>query len=177
MVIILGGNSEKNRTWVLRVAKTLAPEDGSVYAHTYSHWVNGTAFINIEHEIKSLGKHKTPTGACIVIAKSMGIILALEGISRGILQPVACLFLGFPLKIIGNQPLPTKELLNFAPKETLFIQNDRDPLGSYDEVKGFLEETGTLTQIRKWSGHTHDYPDMVALKSAFSSLATKQEHR
>lgn len=176
--IILGGNSLKNRAWAEQVADCLVKAGYSAYVHVYKHWVSGESFIDSEHELMFLEKSGLLSGEYFIVAKSMGVILALKGMNEKLLQPVSGIYLGFPLSIVEHEDLPINEWLKKIEGDFHFIQNEDDPFGSYAAVKQYLETAGISAEsITSWSGDSHDYPDIDAIIEKSASLLSMTNFR
>lgn len=173
-MVIFGGNSVKNREWVEAIAKLLAQDGNSVYAHMYSHWQTGEPDINLDRELDSLANNSALQDDYCIVAKSMGSVLAIKGIYSGVLRPASCIFSGLPLKMINQNTLPVTAWLAALHCPTQFIQNHADPLGTYAEVHRYVAASGiSATTIDEWQGNTHDYPS-ARIASYAADMHSKQ---
>ena len=84
-MIILGGNSESNKQWIIDIASQATQQGSDAYAHMYQHWEDGNPFIDINHELQVLQQLGLQE-PYVIIAKSMGSILAIKGMYEGILH-------------------------------------------------------------------------------------------
>jgi hypothetical protein len=132
--IFLPGNSFKNRKWINRLATEFNPPKEVIH---YNHWEREEKDINFEEELKKL---KTlDIGECRVIAKSIGSILSLKAIRKGILNPEKCYFIGFPLYYVDKNNVDLQKLLNIEIPIT-FIQKPQDYQASFKQLKEVMSE-------------------------------------
>jgi len=176
-ILILGGNSIQNREWVFSLAAALERTGASTIPYEYHHWKSGDDFIDIEYELTALQHSNLLTNEYILIAKSKGAVLALQGIHTGVLHPSRCVLLGLPLNVIHEHSIPVQSWLSLAAATATFIQNEHDPLGSYDAVQSYLIEAGVPeAHIIASPGDTHDYLDFATIIELSASLPANSEH-
>jgi hypothetical protein len=104
-LIILPGNSLKNKAWGEAVLAHYKTKFDSVYLQHYSHWDGGEANINFETEEAKLKTHVAELSADVAItlvAKSAGSLLAFMAIYHGIITPAHCVFFGIPFDLAAN---------------------------------------------------------------------------
>jgi len=87
------------------------------------------------------------------------------------LKPTSCLFLGLPLKLIQEEQIPLDELLRKLTVPITILQNDKDPVGTYDEVRQFINDLKiTNVIILKAKNNTHDYTDFDKIKELLFNM-------
>jgi len=87
------------------------------------------------------------------------------------LKPTSCLFLGLPLKLIQEEQIPLDELLRKLTVPITILQNDKDPVGTYDEVRQFINNLKiTNVIILKAKNNTHDYTDFDKIKELLFNM-------
>lgn len=93
-LILLPGNSSKNKTWIQEVESDLGELFNSTYIHYYMHWEigDGNSLMNFDMELERLAGVVKENPDYVIFAKSAGVILALRGICEGILSPKRCFF-------------------------------------------------------------------------------------
>ena len=172
-LVILGGNSPRHHAWVREVAANVGPLFDKVLVWDYQHWQTGEPFCKINLELSKLNETVDSFEPYIIIGKSIGTILASQGVNRGILKPKGLLFFGTPIKSTnpGARPLG-KWLSSIDQSKIIFVQNQNDPFGSYQMLQSRLKDEmiDDATTIM-WPGQTHDYVDydkMVELSSRFT---------
>lgn len=170
-VIILGGQSPRHYEWVRELRETLEFAGLPVVLHDYAHWIRGEHKIDFEAELALLAKVVAEQeDDYIIVAKSIGCILTVVGIARGLFKPKACLLLGVPIKTAKSY----KELFAglAAMPTTIFAQNEHDPFGSYEAVKTFARPVvPPATLFVELPGHTHDYADFELIAVLTARLA------
>lgn len=157
--LILGGMSPRHKEWVREVAAELEPHFETVRFLDYKHWDTPDAEMDLEYEIAQAAKLAEELGEYVVVAKSIGMVVATLANARGTLKPQYCVFMGLPLKVV------TAEIPEFGsalPKlpATHFLHNEHDPLGSADKVKAYIEAHEPKGyDLLVSPSDTHDYVD------------------
>jgi len=86
-IIVLGGNSPKNAKWAAELASHLS-QYGEARFQKYEHWSHPDTEIDFETELLQLKNSlQDTTDTYIIVAKSAGALLALQGIAAGDLSP------------------------------------------------------------------------------------------
>jgi len=170
-LLLLGGMSPHNKEWIYKVEKTLS----SLCQHTtvleYAHWNDPTKTMDIDKELAEVGeKAKELNGDYAVFAKSVGVILALRGISGGLIKPQKCFFVGLPLGLVAQENINLPLLLAANQNPTLLAQNTDDPAGSYAEVQTYLKDAPPNYKLIELPGNTHNYDKYTKLKELFAGL-------
>ena len=163
-IFILGGNSAHNKEWAYSLQKALISLADRVTVHEYAHWSNGEQFIDLDAELKALAAILPTADDYILVAKSMGSVLATKGIHQKLFKPAACIMMGIPLQIIDDQHIAFKDWASTASCRLTYVQNDHDPLGSFMDVKAYLQEIIVDSQLHVLPGETHDYIDFDMLE-------------
>lgn len=168
-VLILGGNSKRHKAWVREVAVHLKDNFDEVQIHDYQHWQKDEREADVEFEVTAAATTAKDLGEYIIVAKSIGTVIALNAIAAHKLIPVACLFIGTPLSVIKEKYPNLKTLYSKLPPTT-FLHNTQDPLGNSDDLKEFL----SAHCHAKWNliavkDSTHDYTNFSTIRD----LATK----
>lgn len=170
-LLLLGGNSKHNKSWILQVQEIANPLFSECRIHEYSHWQTGAPFIDFDHELSALPTTVSGLSPYMVFAKSAGVVLAARAIASGDLAPEACLFVGVPMGLVANnQPAFTKGLTQAAQKPLLIAQNTTDPAGAAADVRAFLDGQSLQSTFRELPGTTHDYTDLKALEELLGEL-------
>lgn len=173
-LLLLPGNSAQHKQWLEQVEYHLSPLFTQTICHNYRHWQTGSPEIDLAYETSQLIDYTYDFAPYIVFAKSAGIVLCLQAIQQGILQPSACLFTGLPLPMIESYGLPLKNWLQTSTVPTRIIQNDSDPHGSYNHVASLVDDChNPLITAHKSAGNTHDYNDFDLLFRETQALIQK----
>lgn len=166
-LIILGGNSKNNISWVKRITKIFS-NDYKTHGFYYEHW-NNDKEINFDIELDKLKRIHNDINDYFIVAKSIGSIVTLMGIEKHIIKPKKIVIMGFPLELIKSTNFNIDSLIDSAIKETkiLVIEQKHDPLGSYEEVYKSLPKHIKVIEI---SGHYHVYNNMNVIKPIIDSF-------
>lgn len=170
-LVVLPGNSLRNRDWGIACTEHFGSKFDSVYMQEYDHWQTGERDNNVEAELAKLEAAVADCeGEIYVLAKSIGSLLTLLGVQRGFLKPEKCVFFGMPLKLASEQlfkddwlPLSTFSIPAIA------YHNDEDPI-SYPFTKQALEEHNPAIQLITLKGNNHDYLDFVDYDKTISEF-------
>lgn len=173
LIVILSGNSPRNAEWGQRLAQSFS-KYGDVYFHTYRHWQTAEPDIDFAHELAELTSYlKTHSGRYFIVAKSAGGLLAIEGVSTGLLHPTSIVCIGLPLAYAQYRNMTVQDLVTRNTVPTLYIQAQHDPMGSATHVDTITKEHGKFKSI---VGDTHDYSDLELLVKESSEFFSNQLH-
>jgi hypothetical protein len=115
---------------------------------------------SFEKEAIKLSKLGKSWEQSVVVAKSIGTLLAVYCVSKNIIKPSKAIFLGFPSKMNGEKDasilIDLKLWLNNYSVDTKIFQNENDPVTSFIEVQKFIEGHKALSS-EKVPGNTHKY--------------------
>lgn len=157
--LILGGESPRHHAWVRVVAEALEPHYDKVAFLDYHHWQADGAEIDLEYELNAAAKLAGTLGDYIVVAKSIGTVIAILANARGRIAPHSCVFLGFPLRVVAGVRPEVAAGLKSLPR-TVFVQNEQDPLGSAAAIQAYVEANPPARyKLQELPGDTHDYTD------------------
>ncbi|MCX6705711.1 MAG: hypothetical protein NTV24_01220 [Candidatus Woesebacteria bacterium] len=152
--IILPGFSIHNKDWAEEVAKNLNTE---TIVHNWLHWKNGKSNISVNDEliniIKEIGEEKVN-----IIAKSVGTMVTmylLKALPNKIEKIILC---GIPSVSEERKKLFTTSLSDFNSRDIIVYQNTKDPLGSYENVKKFVNDVNPKIKVIKKERSDHNYP-------------------
>lgn len=160
-VILLPGNSRRNKTWIDTVANNIRDIFDKVVIQEYSHWDSGNQFIDFDTEIEKLVQYAQGNEPFVIFAKSAGAVLALRAIEKKKIEPKALVISGLPLDLIKDNHIPVDHWLHSVSIPITIIQNDQDPVGSYEQLSEFIRPlNNTNIAIVSYPGSTHDYNDL-----------------
>jgi len=163
-LILLSGNSLRNREWIGRVEKTLEPLFEDTYVQQYEHWKTGDEIIDLDYELGGLEERARDFGEYMIFAKSVGIALTLRGVYEGKTYPVKCVFTGTPVEWSREHNFDIDKWMENYSVPSIFIQNENDPAYSFENLKKFLKEKNVQNyKLLKTDGNTHDYEDLEFL--------------
>jgi hypothetical protein len=163
-LIVLAGNSLKNKGWGELILEHYAPQFDSTFLLAYDHWVSGEPNINFVQEEAKLKTHiesLAPEAEIILFAKSAGSLLALLAIHHGILNPERVVFYGMPLDLAADNLFkdswsPLSELAVPA----IAFHNIADPTTSYEFTKTMLTRHNPNIQLITTNESDHWYGDL-----------------
>lgn len=169
-VLILGGNSPRHYDWIRALGGYLENRGHAVTLHDYQHWTTGEPAADIDLELRLLAAEIADMDDYVVIAKSIGTVIAALGVARGILRPTRCVLLGVPLDgIAGRTPefLPSLAAL----PATVVMQNEHDPYGAASNVKAQVDAANMADMhfVTVFGDSTHDYGDFAQIAGYLES--------
>lgn len=171
-LLLFGGNSARNKDWINLVERKLSSEFTSANVCVYEHWKIGDEFINLEKELARLPSLTKNLGEYVIFAKSIGTILSMMAIQKGILNPKKCVYVGLPIRFVEqDKEIDLEKLIldNSAP--SLFIQNTADPTAPFMELENFIKDIpNTMNYLKELPGDTHNYDDLESMKDLVKSF-------
>ena len=158
-VLILGGNSKKHYEWNRQLAAYSISQGDTPVIHDYYHWSAGEE-LSINWELKRLRDTVASLDTYIVVAKSVGTVIATLGVARGILSPSRCIFLGVPVTGVVREVAAFGLSLTSLPPTHIF-QNEFDPYGTVLAMREYMSQyrTPKLTISSIPDIDTHEYLD------------------
>ena len=158
-ILILGGNSPQHYDWIRELGGYLEATGHQVILYDYQHWKTGASAADIDQELDQLEVLMANQDDYAVISKSIGTVIAAQGVATGVLRPSRCVLLGIPYDGIVARVSDFDDNLRQFPRTTV-IQNEHDPFGNADIVAARLEavQNPAITLV-KTPGDTHDYLD------------------
>lgn len=164
-LIVLPGNSLKNKAWGELILEHYAPQFDSSYTPEYDHWLSGESNIDFAVESEKLKTHinsLSPDTAITLFAKSAGSLLGLTVIHNKILKPVRVVFFGMPLDLAADNLFKD----SWAPLSGLTVpaiafHNVDDPTTSYEFAKSMLATHNPNIQLITTHESDHWYGDFV----------------
>lgn len=171
-LIILAGNSLDNKDWSANLKLLLTNSYDTIYRHDYLHWQSQQSFIDFDYELTAIKNINNKLLNYGIISKSVGTILALQAINQQILKPKWLLFLGLPLNIVSKNNYPLQTWLTNISIPTTLIQNEYDPVGSYQEIKQIVKkcQNDKLKLINELNNHSHKYNNLDLIKKSLLNL-------
>jgi hypothetical protein len=165
-IIYLAGNSLNNRAWIEKVKSNFDSfSTGDILF--YDHWQSGDKWINLQRESEKLAELVKDKKDYFVFAKSIGSVLALKNIFDKKLLPKKMIICGLPYRAGKDEVAEIGECLKTLTVPTVFIQNESDPVYSFEELEKTLKENKLADYhlIKNLGNNTHDYEDYENLKN------------
>ena len=161
-VLVLPGNSVKNRAWGVACREYVQEMFDSVYVLQYTHWETGEPEIDLEEELEKIRTVVTEADGDVVwhiFAKSIGSVLALKAVEQGVIKPERCVFFGMSLEIAKAKFGEDWSYLSRYDLPALAFHNDADPVADYAYTKSKIAEYAPSVTFKTLQGDTHDYLD------------------
>ncbi len=172
-VISLAGNHISSKDWLEKCKIELKDIFPNNTLHYYKHWTENQPVIDFDYEIEALRKEINllikPDKKLVVFAKSVGTLLIMKMIKDNLIHPEKCIFLGIPLHWALKYNFNIDEWIKDYSTPTLFMQNNKDPFCSSEELKNYLKEKNVQNStLVESNGENHDYEDYDLIKESIS---------
>ena len=163
-LVILPGNSHLNKEWTDEASSFFSKNFEDRYVQNYSHWENGQDTINFEVEAKKLAEN-IGSAECIILAKSAGAMLAIYCVSKNLIKPNRCVFVGLPVIWAKERNFDLESWIQDFNVPSTIIQNSNDPVTSYAQAKSFLDSLHKENiKIIETPGDDHGYEDFGTIR-------------
>lgn len=170
-LIILPGNSVKNRTWGEVMLEEYGPRFDAAYLQNYEHWETGDPVIDFDVELVKLRERTQPLfpgSEMVVMAKSAGALLAFVAMAEGIIAPTKAIFFGIPFDLAAEDIFKDdwSPVTNFKAPAIAF-HNLEDPTAGYRFTMAALAQYAphikliTTPDLDHWYGNTELYNTYV----------------
>jgi len=172
-MILLSGNSLRNRDWIYEASAQLRLDPNATYIQDYRHWETGEEWIDLPHELETLSQAaarlETPYA---VLAKSIGTVLTTQAIERGVIRPRFLLLCGLPLGYIESDYPQFAQVINDSGLPTTVVHNQHDPVGESQAVKTYMSKYCRRPNYHfiETPGDTHEYLDYELLQNELAKL-------
>lgn len=170
-IILLPGNSIKNKEWIEEVEQAIKPDFNATRIQYYEHWKDGRGWkesgrmIDFDLELEKCIGTVESLGEYAIFAKSAGVLFALKGIAEQKISPVRCVFAGTAVHFALRLNLDIKKWLKVCTVPVLFVQKELDPAMSFNDLGEFLRTAGVQDyKMHEIPGHDHHYGDIKGLK-------------
>jgi len=170
-LVILPGNSKSNKEWSENTADAFSELFPDQYIQAYSHWDEGKEIIDFDIEARKL-KENVKEGEFSIIAKSAGAMLGIYSVSKSLIKPARCVFLGLPVLWAEEHDFDLKDWFKKFNIPTLVIQNSNDPITPYSDLKKFVDNnnlSNVLTLIEN-EGTDHKYDNFEKSRELISGF-------
>lgn len=128
----------------------------------YDNWYNNER-INLDKEIKKLIAKVESKNIKIVVAKSIGMLLATKIITQNIIKPKLIIYMGYPFNFFEEEKINIlDEILELRKNfKILFIQQTKDPQCHAESLKKI---TNNVIPIISINGNDHSYNKFITIK-------------
>ena len=155
-VIGLAGNNPATKAWMQSLLDALPTASPDSFVVHYGHWHDGSRY-DVAREAARLHA-ATPD---LVLAKSLGVVVALEANAQRGFVPARAVFMGTPLRLFGeDQYEALRAFVQVVP--TLLIQQRDDSTGTHAALDASLPERG-MARLVEVPGSDHAYPQAVVM--------------
>lgn len=147
----------RNKEWGEEIAKELGVE-----LHYWKHWETGSS-LSLRNELPKI-LEEIGDDDVNILAKSVGTMVAmhvLQVIPGQIKKIILC---GIPSTSKERLKIFKKSLAGFPAENVIVFQNEKDPLGNYDEVKKFMAKVNPKIEVIKMDRGDHHYPFTVEFR-------------
>ena len=174
-LIILPGNSIRNREWLYDAGDYYAGKQwfSEIYLHEYLHWQTGEEQIDMEGELLRLEAAISADSPheYVLFGKSVGSLLGLLAVDKGIFKPTHSVFFGMPLDMAKEQVFKDdwSALRNFS-VPSLAFHNDADPVANHDAAKQLLKQHASTIEFITTPGDDHRYADFEGYDATIGRL-------
>lgn len=161
-IVYLPGFSKKNKEELDTIISFMEHKNFIVYAHEWRHWQNQSQEWDIETEITKIKKELTRNEQYVIVAKSIGTIVAAKILCEDINYPQKIILMGIPLgeDLENKKALFQSAFSNYKGK-IFVIQNNKDPYGSSQRVHEALANISYNIIIKESDNHTYSYPQDI----------------
>jgi len=165
--IILPGYSLSNREWAEEIAKRLPAK-----IHIWKHWETGEQKdFSLQNEVQKVLSEIGDSNVNI-IAKSIGTLVAVTLLDKIAPQIQKIILCGIPTAFIKDNRLEDKSYLllkDFPSENVLIIQNKKDPLATYNQIKEMFSKINPKIKVIEGNRENHSYPFYSDFESFLSS--------
>lgn len=159
-IINLNGYSTKNIEDGELISKFLTDKGLKVYNHRWSHWDNPETYMDFEVEIDRIFKEINGE-EFIVVAKSIGSVVAATLISQYNLLPKKILLMGLPgLEELYDRTYAYNKAFSNREIPITIIQNNQDPVGGPNNFSKMLKFKYELI-VTEGDTHRYVYPGKI----------------
>lgn len=165
-LILLPGNSVKNRVWISKVGQSLSELFDGTRILEYLHWDGKGGMIDLDAEAERVADLVSDLKEYVIFAKSAGVLLALKCVYEGRLEPSRGIFVGSAIGMGKRLGLDVSAWATACTFPTLWIQKTDDPAISFPRLREFVEKTEIENAVLKeMAGNDHEYAEINELNA------------
>lgn len=157
VTLIIPGYSSHNKPWLEETVSNIR-SDGEIRPIYWGHWTDESIKFDAKTKADLLdgvsGKRVVD-----IIAKSIGTLVAVHLIEKSPEKIRKVILCGIPLNDLSekDKEIYKNALRKISPSSILVIQNDEDPHGGAESLKGLLSEFGNDIEIITKERADHEY--------------------
>jgi predicted alpha/beta hydrolase family esterase len=165
---ILPGFSPHNEEWAINIQRELK-NLGPVTVVRWPHWDSKTTEKNwIEKEANKI-INRIGNSKITIIAKSIGTLVAMEILKNKSVNVDKLILCGVPIEDFQEDDEDRFKILrNIDANKIIVFQNEKDPHGKPDQVRGLINQANPNIKIEPKPRSDHEYPystDFIAFIS------------
>lgn len=167
-LILLSGNSLKNKAWIEEVEASLKPHFDQTHIQYYKHWESedADAFIDLDYEISVLENFAENFGEYMIFAKSAGSWVTLKALHEKKINPTKLIFTGFAYNYAKNNDFPIDTWMKDLDIPSLYIQKELDPAVPFEKLTQVIKENNVQhAHLIEIEGDTHHYENIEQLRT------------
>ncbi len=162
-LILLGGESLKNKAWIEQVRDGLQANFETEILY-YDHWQVAEGKISFAVETGKLLQMTAGLTDFILFAKSAGSWMSLQAVAEGKVKPDKFVIVGPAWDWAINNGFKPEELINQVSVPVLIIDKSFDPSLAFADLQQMLaDHKRPNLQLVEIPGDTHNYEDIVGL--------------
>lgn len=173
-LLVLAGGSLRNKVWGEACVNYFKNQFDVTFLIHYDHWESGESNINFETELEKIAqrvKEAGEEGEWYIYAKSIGSILALKAVDKGLIVPTKCVFFGMPFSVVMDTVVKSEfQVITSFSVNTLAIHNLEDPTAIFDVTKKIVEQNMPTVTLVTMNANNHDYLDFSLYKTDIDSF-------
>ena len=159
-IVGLPGSNRWTEQWLAEVIGSLELGQTASAVRSYRHWHTSEAELDLDYEIAQVAAERPD----LVVAKSLGTVVALTGQGAGAIGAARYVFIGVPVSGLREQELELLKGIGERREPCLFIQQRDDRAGSFGSLQEHVSQGPNVT-LEVIPGDDHRYDDIPILKT------------
>jgi predicted alpha/beta-hydrolase family hydrolase len=151
-ILGLPGKNDSTGPWMREILAAISSQGDIVETQYYDAWKKPGAEIDEKLEI-AIAEKFSPS---LIVAKSMGAIITILGVSLRKVMPIECVLIGVPVNSLLQEERSILSAWPDAGIRTLFIQQSSDMTGSYNQLVDLVPSSEDIT-LAEIEGSDHAY--------------------
>ena len=165
-LIALPGQNQATETWLAELVGLVTTGEDTLQQLHYRHW-DESGEPDVAHEAARIADSQCD----LVIAKSLGTLIALTAFKQSNFQPDQAIFIGIPFNHYSADYLELLREFTVA-TPALFIQQTADVTGRFDALNDKYADVADVVEV---PGSDHFYGDLEQLGKLISAWLTQSE--
>lgn len=161
-ILYFPGNSIKNKGELEIVRDHLRAQNLDVYAQEWAHWTDESLEFDLLREFATAEAQLTDLDSVILIGKSIGTLMACYIATKFAGKVEKLILCGLPDQILQENIQTYTDAIAKA-NQAFVVQNEKDPFGAADKVKGMLNDSKIEWRVQaNVDTHVYEYPELIA---------------